>query len=93
VIGSWYGSNDVSLKLGIDFHRSHKTIKASQVSEISTELTKTWSKERRFALTWDSVKRLRPSRLISRRTSLEHAQEAYVALENGEEIAVAFDYR
>jgi threonine dehydrogenase-like Zn-dependent dehydrogenase len=39
------------------------------------------------------VKLLRPSRLITRRTTLENAQEAYAALENGKEIAVAFEYR
>ena len=93
VIGSWYGNADMPLKLGIDFHRSHKTIKASQVSEIPAELTKTWSKERRFALTWELVKSIRPSQLITRRTSLGHAQEAYCALENGNELVVAFEYR
>jgi threonine dehydrogenase-like Zn-dependent dehydrogenase len=50
VIGSWYGNENVSLKLGIDFHRSHKTLKASQVSEIPAELRMTWSKERHSTL-------------------------------------------
>jgi len=93
VIGSWYGNADVLLKLGIDFHRSQKTLKVSQVSDISTELSKTWSKERRFALTWELVKRLRPSRLLTRITSLKEAQKAYESLEKGDEIAVAFEYK
>lgn len=93
VLGSWYGNEDILLKLGMDFHRSHKTIKASQVSEIPADLCKTWTKERRFALSWELVKCLRPSRLITRRVSLECAQDAYHALEKGDEIAVAFDYR
>jgi len=93
VIGSWYGNADVLLKLGIDFHRSQKTLKVSQVSDISAELSKTWSKERRFALTWELVKTLRPSRLLTRITSLKEAQKAYESLEKGDEIAVAFEYK
>jgi threonine dehydrogenase-like Zn-dependent dehydrogenase len=93
VIGSWYGKDNILLKLGIDFHRSHKTIKALQVSEIPAEMCKTWTKERRFALTWELVKCIRPSRLITRRVSLDRAQDAYNALEKGDKIVVAFDYR
>ena len=92
VIGSWYGNKDVQLKLGIDFHRSHKTLKVSQVSEVSTDLRQTWSKERRFALTWELVKSIRPSRLLTRKTTLDHAQEAFESLEQGDEIAIAFEY-
>lgn len=92
VVGSWYGNTDVSLKLGIDFHRSHKTILTSQVSEIRPELSGLWSKKRRFALTWELVRQIRPSRLITMRTSLRNAQEAYDSLDKGSEIAVAFDY-
>jgi len=92
IVGSWYGNADVNLKLGIDFHRSHKTIKTSQVSEIPAELTALWSKERRFQLTWELVKSLRPSRLITKSVSLDEAQEAYEDLAKGEEIAVIFRY-
>jgi threonine dehydrogenase-like Zn-dependent dehydrogenase len=92
IVGSWYGNADVKLKLGIDFHRSHKTIKTSQVSEIPAELTALWSKERRFALTWDLVRQIRPSRLITRQTTLRHAKAAYDALDQGKEIAVSFSY-
>jgi threonine dehydrogenase-like Zn-dependent dehydrogenase/FMN phosphatase YigB (HAD superfamily) len=92
IIGSWYGNAQVALKLGIDFHRSHKTITTSQVSEIKAELSGLWTKERRFALTWELVKTIRPSRLITLRTSLDNAQQAYDALDKGNEIAVAFDY-
>jgi threonine dehydrogenase-like Zn-dependent dehydrogenase len=82
----------VNLKLGIDFHRSHKTIKTSQVSEIPAELTALWSKERRFALTWDLVRQLRPSRLITLHTTLANAKGAYEALDQGKEISVCFTY-
>ena len=92
IVGSWYGSKDVSLKLGIDFHRSHKTIQTSQVSVIPANLSRLWSKERRFAYTWDLVKQIRPSRLLTKIISLDEAQDAYEALDNGSEIAIAFDY-
>jgi len=91
-VGSWYGNKDVSLKLGIDFHRSHKTIQTSQVSEIPANLSKLWSKQRRFEYTWDLVKQLRPSQLLTKILPLESAQEAYEALDDGTEIAIAFDY-
>ena len=92
IVGSWYGNADISLKLGIDFHRSHKVIKTSQVSEIPAELKTLWSKERRFELIWELVKALRPSRLITKELCLDQAQEAYDLLDKGEEIAVAFSY-
>ena len=92
IVGSWYGCEEFSLKLGIDFHRSHISIKASQVSEIPAELSKTWTKARRFALTWALLKQIRPSRLISLRTTMNNAQEAYTALNNGTEIAIVFEF-
>ena len=92
IVGSWYGNKDVSLKLGIDFHRSHKTIQTSQVSEIPANLSQLWTKERRFAYTWDLVKQLKPGRLLTKVLPLKSAQEAYEALDEGTEIAIAFDY-
>jgi len=92
IVGSWYGNADVNLKLGIDFHRSHKTIKTSQVSTIPADLSTLWSKDRRFSLTWELVRMLRPSRLITKSVTLDEAQEAYERLEKGLEIAVSFVY-
>jgi len=92
IVGSWYGNSDVTLKLGIDFHRSHKTIQTSQVSNIPCALTGLWSKERRFALTWELVRLIRPSRLISTKLPLDKAQQAYELLDKGQEIAICFKY-
>mmetsp|Transcript_18991 Transcript_18991/g.52022 ORF Transcript_18991/g.52022 Transcript_18991/m.52022 type:complete len:277 (+) Transcript_18991:808-1638(+) len=92
ILASWYGNQKVDLKLGMDFHRSHKTLVVSQVSEIPPQLSGTWNKERRFALAWDLVKSLRPSQqLLTRTASLSQAQDVYSKLGNGEELAVAFD--
>lgn len=94
IVGSWYGSGEVPLRLGIDFHRSHKVIKTSQVSEIPARLSRLWSKQRRFALAWQLVRELQPSKigLLTKICSLVDADEAYNALDSGTEIAVAFDY-
>jgi threonine dehydrogenase-like Zn-dependent dehydrogenase/beta-phosphoglucomutase-like phosphatase (HAD superfamily) len=92
VIGSWYGNSDVNLKLGIDFHRSHITIKTSQVSEVPAELKTLWSKERRFHLTWELLRIIRPSRLLTKVTTLNSACDAYESLSKGDDIAVAFRY-
>jgi threonine dehydrogenase-like Zn-dependent dehydrogenase len=93
IVGSWYGTTNVQLLLGIEFHRSHKTIQTSQVSDIPAHLLGLWNKERRFSLTWELVQQIRPSKLITKRLKLDKAQEAYEALDNGTEIAIAFIYR
>jgi threonine dehydrogenase-like Zn-dependent dehydrogenase len=92
IVGSWYGNGDVTLKLGIDFHRSHKTLQTSQVSTLPCALTGLWSKERRFALTWALLKAIRPSRLITKQLRLDDAQRAYELLDQGQEIAICFSY-
>ena len=92
IVGSWYGDSDVVLKLGIDFHRSDKHIRASQVSTIPPSLTGLWNKDRRFALTWALIKSLQPSKLITKRLSLTEAQQAYELLNTGREIAIVFKY-
>ena len=63
-----------SLHLGLNFHRSHIQMKASQVSTIPAHLTGRWCKPRRFGLTWDLLKKLRPSRaFLEPPTSIEKA--------------------
>lgn len=93
IVGSWYGNSEIQLKLGIDFHRSHKTIKTSQVSTIPAELSALWSKEKRFILSWELVRLLKPSNLITRWSSLDNAQESYELLDSGKEIAISFQYK
>ena len=92
VIASWYGDTPVRLKLGIDFHRSHKTLISSQVSLIPGHMSALWSKERRFQLAWEHVRRLKPSRLITKIVDLDQAYDAYELLDKGQEIAIAFKY-
>ena len=92
IIASWYGKAPVNLHLGIDFHRSHKTIKTSQVSELPAELRQTWTKERRFDLAWGLLKDLQPSRLLTKVALPKDAKQIYEELNKGSQVAVAFDY-
>mmetsp|Transcript_2479 Transcript_2479/g.5805 ORF Transcript_2479/g.5805 Transcript_2479/m.5805 type:complete len:772 (-) Transcript_2479:3270-5585(-) len=92
IVGSWYGNSAVNLNLGIEFHRSQKTIRASQVSKIPSKLLSTWNKDRRFEFTWELVRNLRPSRMLSRVTDIKSGKDAYEALDKGAEIAIAFKY-
>ena len=64
VVASWCGG-PVQLSLGTAFHRSHVSIVASQVSELPGAIQATWTKERRFDATWQFIRDLRPSNLLS----------------------------
>jgi threonine dehydrogenase-like Zn-dependent dehydrogenase len=93
IIASWYGNASVRLNLGTAFHRSHKTVIASQVSRIPGHLQMTWTKPRRFALTWELLRAMRPSRyLLTKTVEIVDAQAAYELLNAGKEIAVAIKY-
>ena len=96
VLGSLYGENELSLKLGLQFHRSGIQLITSQVSNIPPSLKGRWTKKRRFDLSWDFIRRIRPSRVLLEgeghhdaqlaRTFLtsDSVQETFKRLERGE---------
>lgn len=90
VIGSWYGKQASTLKLGGSFHRSKIRLTSSQVSRLRPELTGRWTKERRFKVTWDMVRKVKPGLLITHRFVLRDAAQAYRLLDEnpGEAIQV-----
>lgn len=94
VIGSWYGQKRASLDLGGRFHRSRQQLISSQVSTLAPELTGRWTKERRFALAWEMLRQLQPSRWITHRLPLEAAPDAYRLLDERPDqvIQVVFTY-
>lgn len=93
IIASWYGNASVRLNLGTAFHRSHKTLIASQVSKIPGRLKMTWTKPRRFALSWEILRTIKPSKhLLTKIVPVEDAQSAYELLNAGKGIAVAIKY-
>jgi 2-desacetyl-2-hydroxyethyl bacteriochlorophyllide A dehydrogenase len=92
VVGSWYGEKPAPLKLGLKFHRSGLRLITSQVSNIHPELTGRWSKKRRFDLTWETLKQIKPSKLISSVAVLKSDEvlAAYTRLQKGEDVTVLF---
>ena len=47
LVASWYGTKEVSLPLGSEFHRRRLTIRSTQVSTIPARLSDRWDAERR----------------------------------------------
>jgi len=83
------------LSLGLDFHRSHKHLIASQVSHIPAPLSSRWSKSRRFALTWKVLRELNLRHTVNHRVNIDDeqaVQEAYDRLDRGEDLVVRIDY-
>lgn len=88
VLGSWYGNKVVNAHFGEAFHRRRQRIIGSQVSSISPSLTGRWNKERRLRLSWEMMRRIRPSRLITHRFSVDDAADAYGLIDRGSGDAV-----
>jgi len=77
VIGSWYGDRQTALELGGRFHRQRIRLISSQVSTVTPALSARWSKQRRFALAWDMIRRIRPSRFITHQIPFRRARQAF----------------
>jgi 2-desacetyl-2-hydroxyethyl bacteriochlorophyllide A dehydrogenase len=94
VIGSWYGSKPVNLRLDSGFHRSRIKLISSQVSTVAPGFLGRWNKSRRFQTAWQMLDKIRPSQLISRSIPLAQAPEAYRVLDEnpGEVIQIVFTY-
>jgi len=80
VIGSWYGNKTAAIALGGDAHRNRLKITTSQVSSLAPELSGRWDKARRFELSWQMLRNLRPSQLITHRAPLGDASALYQRL-------------
>ncbi len=90
VIGSWYGNKSAIIALGGDAHRNQLRIITSQVSNIAPELTGRWDKARRFELTWELIRKLKPEQLISHSVAVTDAANLYRELDqNPDEILQA----
>jgi 2-desacetyl-2-hydroxyethyl bacteriochlorophyllide A dehydrogenase len=80
IIGSWYGNKTAAITLGGDAHRNRLKIATSQVSSLAPELSGRWDKARRFELSWQMLRSLRPSQLITHRATLSDAPALYQRL-------------
>ncbi len=94
VVGSWYGKKRASLDLGGYFHRSRLRLISSQVSTLAPELSGRWTKQRRYQVAWEMIRRLHPSRLTTQLFPFDRAAEAYQLLDKRPEqtIQVLLEY-
>jgi alcohol dehydrogenase len=88
IVGSWYGTKDVQLALGSDYHRSHVRIRSSQVSRIDPDHADRWDKDRRLDVvrSWLTDRDL--SALLTHEIPIERASEAYELLNERPDDAV-----
>lgn len=94
LVGSWYGRKQGNIELGGWFHRGRLRLISSQVSSINSAYRSRWDKKRRYNLTWDLIKRVKPSQLISHKIPIDEAAEAFHLLDKnpGDSIQVIFEY-
>lgn len=94
VIGSWYGKKQAQLDLGSWFHRGRLQLVSSQVSRIDSSLLGRWDKERRYKLTWEMLRMIKPNRLITHIIPINDAAGAFDLIENkpGDTMQVIFEY-
>jgi 2-desacetyl-2-hydroxyethyl bacteriochlorophyllide A dehydrogenase len=93
IVASWYGAKRVTLPLGGDFHRRRLEIRSSQVSTIGGRAVR-WDRRRRLETTRALLAELPLSFLSSHTFPFERVQEAYAALDRGDEgvVHVALAY-
>jgi len=84
VVGSWYGTKPVPLRLGAEFHRRRLTVRSSQVSTIPAVLQGRWDVPRRRAAARRLLGELPLQKLATTEFPFEDAAEAYAAIDRGE---------
>jgi threonine dehydrogenase-like Zn-dependent dehydrogenase len=94
VVGSWFGNKQITLDLGARFHRQRLQLISSQVSTISPKLMARWEKQRRSSLVWKMIKRIKPSRWITRSYPIEEAASVYGIIDKNPEknMQIVFEY-
>ncbi len=94
VIGSWYGRKKTELDLGGRFHRSRVHLISSQVSSIPPGLSGRWSKSRRYQVTWQMLREVKPARFITHRFPIAQAAQAFELMDRnpGEAVQVVLEY-
>ena len=84
LVCSWYGTKDVSLPLGREFHRRRLQIRSTQVSTIPARLAGRWDVQRRRAVATRLLSDLPLKLLATHDVPFDEAGEAYAALDRGE---------
>ena len=93
IVASWYGVKPVTLPLGAEFHRRRLEIRSSQVSTIGGRAVR-WDRQRRLETTQALLAGLPLSALSSHTFPFERVQEAYAAIDRGDDgvVHVALAY-
>ena len=84
LVVSWYGTKEVSLPLGGEFHRRRLTIRSTQVSTIPAALSGRWTVARRRLVARDLLGRLPVGALATHAFPFADAAEAFAAVDRGE---------
>ncbi len=84
LVCSWYGTKDVSLPLGREFHRRRLQIRSTQVSTIPVHLAGTWDVKRRRRVVTTLLSVLPLKLLATHDVAFDQAAEAYAALDRGD---------
>jgi 2-desacetyl-2-hydroxyethyl bacteriochlorophyllide A dehydrogenase len=84
LVCSWYGTKEVSLPLGRQFHRRRLQIRSTQVSTIPSRLAARWDVPRRRRAAAQLMRELPLKLLATHEVPFEMADEAYAALDRGE---------
>lgn len=96
VVASWYGTREVSLPLGAEFHRRRLTIRSTQVSTIPASLAPTWTVERRRQVSLDLCADLPLERIPTLVLPVDRAAEGFAVLakrKEGGPMHLALDHR
>jgi 2-desacetyl-2-hydroxyethyl bacteriochlorophyllide A dehydrogenase len=94
LVASWYGTKDVNVPLGGNFHRRRLTIRSTQVSTIPASLSGRWTRRRRIEHARDLAAALPLEQLATHTIPLRRAAEGYEQLDAGAAgvIHMAFGY-
>jgi 2-desacetyl-2-hydroxyethyl bacteriochlorophyllide A dehydrogenase len=84
LVVSWYGTKEVRLGLGAEFHRRRLHIRSTQVSTIPAVLAGRWSRARRRAVVRRLLHELPLAALATHSFPFDRAGEAFAAVDRGE---------
>ena len=85
LVASWYGTKDVPLPLGAEFHRRRLVIRSTQVSTIPAHLSRRWTVERRRQVVRRLLQELPLSVLATHQFAFHDAATAFAFLDGGPE--------
>lgn len=77
---SWYGDREIQVQLGGTFHSQRKSIRSSQVSQISPQRSPRWTYRRRKEVVFDLLKDPVFDRYLTHSTSFESLPEFFRVL-------------